>query len=376
MMLCRDLPRGELIVGRGKAKTHTVTIRDVARDSGFSSTTVSIVLNDAPLARFIPDGTKARIQKVAKQLGYRPNLFARSLRSNRSHTVGLMVFDITDPYCTLILRGVQNALYQASYMPVLTDVQNERARFEKYLEMLLARRVEGLVVLANWLFMDINLLADLEKNRVPSVMIGRELDTGSVSSIIVDNEAGAGLALQHLYDLGHRNIAFIRGPSALSDSAARWRGIRRCARTTGMTLQSQMVVDLPESSDPMSGFEGGYRLTQELVKKKRAFSALMAFDDMSALGAIRALAESGLRVPQDCSVIGFDDISPAAICTPTLTTIRQPMEAMGTLAVSILLEAIGAIREPREFPAVHRKIAPELVVRESTAVKPSSTRSQ
>jgi LacI family transcriptional regulator len=137
-----------------------------------------------------------------------------------------------------------------------------------------------------------------------------------------------------------------------------------------------MVVDLPESSDPMSGFEGGYRLTQELVKKKRAFSALMAFDDMSALGAIRALAESGLRVPQDCSVIGFDDISPAAICTPTLTTIRQPMEAMGTLAVSILLEAIGAIREPREFPAVHRKIAPELVVRESTAVKPSSTRSQ
>jgi LacI family transcriptional regulator len=343
MMLCRDLPRGELIVGRGKAKTHTVTIRDVARDSGFSSTTVSIVLNDAPLARFIPDGTKARIQKVAKQLGYRPNLFARSLRSN---------------------------------MPVLTDVQNERARFEKYLEMLLARRVEGLVVLANWLFMDINLLADLEKNRVPSVMIGRELDTGSVSSIIVDNEAGAGLALQHLYDLGHRNIAFIRGPSALSDSAARWRGIRRCARTTGMTLQSQMVVDLPESSDPMSGFEGGYRLTQELVKKKRAFSALMAFDDMSALGAIRALAESGLRVPQDCSVIGFDDISPAAICTPTLTTIRQPMEAMGTLAVSILLEAIGAIREPREFPAVHRKIAPELVVRESTAVKPSSTRSQ
>src|SRR5690242_6434926 len=137
------------------AKTrNTVTLRDVARESGFSPTTVSIVLNDAPLARYIPDETKAAIHKAVKKLGYRPNLFARSLRGQRSHTVGVMVFDMTDPYCTLILRGIENTLFQASYMPILTDVHNDRGRFERYLEMLLDRHVEALIVVANWLFVD------------------------------------------------------------------------------------------------------------------------------------------------------------------------------------------------------------------------------
>jgi len=140
-----------------------VTIRDVAKESGFSATTVSIVLNDAPLARYIPSTTKKRIESAAKRLGYRPNVFARSLRSRRSHTVGVMVFDATDPFCTLVLRGIQNSLYQASYLPILTDVQNEHARFERYLEMLLERRVEALIVVANWLFVNIEVLGDLEK---------------------------------------------------------------------------------------------------------------------------------------------------------------------------------------------------------------------
>ena len=171
-------------------KTSVITIRDVAKESGFSSTTVSIVLNDAPLARYIPPATKKRIEKAAKKLGYRPNLFARSLRSKRSHTVGVMVFDMTDPYCTLILRGIENSLYQSSYLPILTDVHNERSRFERYLEMLLDRRVEALIVLANWLFVDIDVLADLEKSSIPTVMIARELQTDTVSSVIVDNEMG------------------------------------------------------------------------------------------------------------------------------------------------------------------------------------------
>ena len=125
------------------------TIRDVAERSGFSSATVSIVLNNAPLARYIPDTTKGRIQRAASHLGYRPNLFARSLRGRRSQTVGVMVFDMTDPYCTLVLRGIENTLFQSSYLPILTDVHNERSRFERYLEMLLDRRIEGLVILAN-----------------------------------------------------------------------------------------------------------------------------------------------------------------------------------------------------------------------------------
>src|SRR5438094_3186369 len=173
-----------------------VTIRDVAKESGFSSTTVSIVLNNAPLARYIPAATKKRIEKAAKRLGYRPNLFARSLRSKRSHTVGVMVFDMTDPYCTLVLRGIENTLYQSSYLPILTDVHNERSRFERYLEMLLDRRIEGLIVLANWLFVDIHLLGDLEKNSIPTAVVGCELETDSMSSVIVDNEIGGYMALE------------------------------------------------------------------------------------------------------------------------------------------------------------------------------------
>jgi LacI family transcriptional regulator len=343
-----------------------ITIRDVAKESGFSSTTVSIVLNDAPLARYIPPATKKRIEKAAKKLGYRPNMFARSLRSKRSHTIGVMVFDMTDPYCTLILRGIENTLYQSSYLPILTDVHNEGSRFERYLEMLLDRRVEALIVLANWLFVNIDVLADLEKSSIPSVMIARELQTDTVSSVIVDNEMGAYSAIEHLHSLGHRKIAFIRGPKTLADSAPRWQGIRSFAKSTGLALDPRLIVDLPESGDPISSFEAGYKLTDELIKQKRPFTALMAFDDMTAFGAIRALAKAGLRVPEHCSVIGFDDVAASSLYTPALTTIRQPMEAMGAMAANLAIEGINAVLEKREISAVHRKMAPELAVREST----------
>jgi LacI family transcriptional regulator len=353
-------------VNSASAKTSVVTIRDVARESGFSSTTVSIVLNNAPLARYIPAGTKKRIERAAKKLGYRPNLFARSLRSKRSHTVGVMVFDMTDPYCTLILRGIENSLYQSSYLPILTDVHNEGSRFERYLEMLLDRRIEGLIVLANWLFLDINLLADVEKSSIPTAVIGCELKTDSISSVIVDNELGGRIALEHLHSLGHRKIAFIRGPKTLGDSSPRWKGVRAFAQSAGLELDSRLIVDLPESRDPISGFEDGYKLTEELIKRKRPFTALMAFDDLTAFGAIRALAKAGIRVPEQCSVIGFDDVAASGLYTPPLTTVRQPMEIMGNMTVNIIVDGMNAVLENKKVGAIHRKVAPELVVREST----------
>jgi LacI family transcriptional regulator len=303
----------------------------VAQRSGFSSATVSIVLNNAPLARYIPDATKARIQRAAAHLGYRPNLFAQSLRNRRSHTVGVMVFDMTDPYCTLVLRGIENCLYQSSFLPILTDVHNDRSRFERYLEMLLDRRIEGLIVIANWLFLDINVLADLEKSKIPSAV-----------------------------------IAFIRGPKQLFDTQPRWRGVRQLASEKGLKLDPKLIVDLPESREPYSGFEDGFKLTEELLHRRRPFTAIMAFDDMTAFGAIRALSKAGIKVPEQCSVIGFDDVAPAAFYHPSLTTIRQPMEAMGAAAANLVVEAINAVLDKKSAPAVHRKVAPELMVREST----------
>src|SRR5205807_8885471 len=272
----------------------TITIRDVAKASGFSATTVSIVLNNAPLARYIPPQTKGKIQNAAKKLGYHPNIFAKSLRSKRNHTVGVMVFDITDPYCTLIIRGIENSLYQASYLPILTDAHNDRSRLERYLELLLERRVEALIVLANWLFIDINLLADLEKSEIPTVIIGRELESKSISSVIVDEEGGANAALAHLHGLGHRKIAFVRGPKALMSAKKRWKGIQKFAQSAGLELDQRLIVELPDQLNPNVGVDDGYKMTEELLKRKRVFTALMAFDDMTAMGAIRALTKAGV----------------------------------------------------------------------------------
>jgi DNA-binding LacI/PurR family transcriptional regulator len=343
-----------------------VTLRDVAQESAVSTATVSIVLNNAPLARYIPSTTKERIERAAKKLGYRPKRASRSASTKRNHTVAVMVFDITDPYCTLILRGIENALYQASYLPFFTDAHNQRTRFERYLEMLLARPIEGLIIVANWLFVDINFLADLEKRNIPSVLIGRALSPGSISSVMVDNEAGSHLAMEHIYSLGHRKIAFIRGPKTLADTAPRWRGVRSFARSAGLNIDPALVVDLPDSLDPNSGYEGGFKLIEELLRRKKRFTSVFAFDDMTALGVVRGLARAGLKVPEDCSVIGFDDVMPAGMSVPAITTVRQPMEELGGAAVEIVVESINAALEERESAAVHRKLAPELVVREST----------
>jgi LacI family transcriptional regulator len=197
-------------------------------------------------------------------------------------------------------------------------------------------------------------------------MIGRELQTDTVSSVIVDNEVGAYAAVEHLYLLGHRKIAFIRGPKTLADSAPRWRGIRSFAKSSGLELDPRLILDLPESRDPLSSFEAGYKLTEELIKSKRPFTALMAFDDMTAFGAIRAMAKAGMRVPEHCSVTGFDDVAACSLYNPPLTTVRQPMEAMGAMAANLVVEGINAVLEKREVSAVHRKMAPELAVREST----------
>jgi len=356
----------EKLVKRPSSKSAAVTMRDVANASGFSPATVSIVLNNAPLARYIAPATKKKIEDSARKLGYRPNVMARFLRSKRTHSVGVMFFDVTDPFCTPILRGIENSLFQGSYVPILADAHNQRNRFERYLELLLERHVEALVVVANWLFVDIHLLADFSKRNIPAATIGWELPGDTVSSVMVDNEAGGRLAMEHLHKLGHRKIAYIRGPKTLIDSGPRWKGIQKFAHTAGLEIDPDLTMQLPEAFDPNSGFEGGFRLTEEFLQRRKKFTALLAFDDLTAFGAIRALNKAGIRVPEQCSVIGFDDVALSALAAPSLTTVRQPLEVMGNLAVNIIMEGITASQEKREWKITHQRVAPELVIREST----------
>jgi LacI family transcriptional regulator len=337
-----------------------VTLRDVAKESGFSPTTVSLVLNNAPLARSIPLRTQTTIKKVAQVLGYQPNQFARSLRNSKSQTVGVMVYDVTDPFCNQIIKGIEDSLYRVNYLPILTDIQNDRARLKPFVEMLVRRRVEGIIALDHH---KSKITADLDGLRVPTVIIGRELEQRSVSSVVVDNRLGGQIAIAHLHFLGHRKIAFIKGPRALIDSKERWKGVCAFAQGVGLELDSELTAELGEHT---SSHEIGHDLTRKLLGRERAFTALMAFDDMTAFGAVRALKLAGKDVPRDCSVIGFDDVATAAYYNPPLTTVRQRMEALGSRGVELLIDSIKTVHARRPLVPIHHRAVPELVVREST----------
>lgn len=346
-----------------KARSKRVTLRDVARKSGFSPSTVSIVLSAAPLSRYVATQTKEHIRKIAQELGYRPNDFARSLRSRRSNTIGVLLFDISDPYCLLILRGIEKTLRDTRWLPILMDAHNDHTRFQGYIDLFIERCAEGVIVVANWLFDEGGQLAKIAQEEMPIVVVGRDLSARNIRSVLVDNEAGGYEAIRHLYELGHRRIALIRGPQQLDDSIRRWKGVERFARESGWKIDPRLVRDLHVTDDPFSPFEGGAKATAELLDSGEPFSALLAFDDFTALGALRALNHAGLSAPRDCSVLGFDDIPHAALSTPALSTIRQPMEEMGAVAAQCVLNALD--KDKRSDPMLEM-FPPELVLRDST----------
>lgn len=350
----------------GQRKSGHVTLLDIARASGFSVSTVSIVLSEAPLSQSVAVTTRSHIREIAQQLGYHPDAYARSLRRRSTQTIGILAFDLSDPFCIPIMRGVQEGLHAAGYLPLLMDAQTQRKLFDTYLNMILERRAEGVIVIASWVFEETNLLGDIRKNNVPILIVGRDLVARGVSSILVDNEAGGALAMKHLIDLGHRQIAVIRGPQQMCDSEPRWAGIQRVAKSTSVDIDPNLVLELPGIVDPASGFEGGHRLARQMLDSRRPFTAVLAFDDLTALGVVRALSEAGLRIPQDCSVMGFDDVLPAEVATPAMTTVRQPLREMGIEAAERVLHAIRSTQSKTAQPVLHQT-TPELVVRSSTA---------
>jgi LacI family transcriptional regulator len=341
-----------------------ITIRELAREVGLSPTTVSMVLNSSPVVRKIPEETKERVRAAAKEFGYSPNPFARILRSNRSAYVGILLSDISDPYCTEVLMGIDNSLYHSGYIPILLDIRNSRIKFRRYVQTLIDRRIEGIIGVANLLLLQSELLAIIKERKIPIVLIGRETEESGINSVFVDNETGGYLAIKHLYELGHRSIAFIKGPKGMVDSKRRWQGIVSFAREAGLSIDVNLTMQLEVAR---SSYEAGFETTLKLLNSRRRFTALLAFDDLTAFGAIRAFAQVGKIVPKDCSVIGFDDIAAATFYNPPITTIRQPMEKLGALAVETFLDLANAFFAQKEIKLAHRKIKPKLIIRASTS---------
>lgn len=351
-------------------KSGHVTLLDIARACGYSVSTVSIVLSEAPLSQNVAATTRERIRAMARQLGYHPDAYARSLRRRHTQTIAVLAYDLSDPFCIPIMRGIQAGLDPANFLPLLMDAQTQRRLFDSYLKMILERRAEGVIVIASWIFEETNLLADIEKNHVPIVIVGRDLTRRKIRSVLVDNEAGGALAMRHLGELGHRKIAVIRGPARLFDSEPRWAGMQRAASEAGIRIDPRLLFQLPDLVDSTSSFQGGLDFARQLLNSGRSFTAVLAFDDLAALGVVRGLAEAGLRVPEDCTVLGFDDVLPASVATPGITTIRQPLAEMGLRAAQWVLQAIETEESgDRKIPRLYKAL-PELVVRMSSGPPP------
>lgn len=344
----------------------TVTLADVAQLCNVSVSSVSLVLNDKPLANMLSETTRATVRAAVRKLGYTPNRNAQALRSQRSSTIGVVVFDIADPFCTLILKGIQTALEPSGMLPIIMDATNQGEQFERYLALMSEHRVEGLIVVANWLLADKDITGNLEAFAVPVVIVGRQVDSPTVCSVLVDNEKGGFLALQHLYLMGHRRIAVICGPKGLQDSRRRREGIERYAESVGLELDKDLILEMPDAANALAGFDAGYEAMTCLLAAGKSFSAVLAFDDLTALGAIRALHENGLRVPEEVSVIGFDDIPAASLTTPGLSTIRQDMNAMGVTAAEHIIAMIETRGTTNALASVYLA-KPMVISRESTS---------
>jgi DNA-binding LacI/PurR family transcriptional regulator len=337
--------------GAARAARKPVSLKKLAEHLGLSPATVSLVINRSTVADSIPQETKDRIFAAARKFKYRPNFFARSLRTQRSFSIGVIVPEVSDGYSASVMSGVEDYLLQEGYFYFVASHRHRPDLIDEYPRMFLERSVDGLIgVDTPW---HLNL-------SVPVVTVSGHNDVKGVVNIVLDHQRAAEVALKHLFHLGHRHIAFIKGQEFSSDTEVRWTNIERVARQLGLTINRRLVAQLQgDSPSPQLG----YVATKSLLASAEPFTALFAFNDISAMGAIRALRESGLHVPEDVSVVGFDDIQSAAYQNPGLTTVRQPLREMGRAAAEILLKRIN-----RPGLDLHDKhiVEPELVVRETT----------
>lgn len=335
------------------AGSTSISLKELAQHLGLSSATVSLVINRSPGAKSIPNSTQERVRQAARELNYRPNLMARSLRQKRSFTIGVVVPEVSEGYAALVLSGIEDHLLQEGYFYFVVSHRHRPDLIEEYPSLLQQRAVEGLIAVDTVL---------TEPSSLPAVAISGHRQVPGVTNIVLDHNLAAQLALQHLQKSGHSRIALIKGQDFSSDTEIRWRALHTVAKQLGIVIYDELTIQL-DSDSPSP--EVGYGVTRKLLARGEPFSALFAFNDISAIGAIQALRESGRRVPEDVSVIGFDDIQSAAYQNPGLTTVRQPLRQMGVIAAETLLDRINSPRQadyPREII-----VKPELIVRASTA---------
>jgi LacI family transcriptional regulator len=359
-----DKKRAEKSSGeRAAGKKKAATLKDVAEHVGLSPSTVSLVLNRAPAAQSIPAETHERVLAAAHELDYRPNFVARSLRSRRTFSIGVLVPEISEGYATAVMSGVEDHLLDNGFFSLMASHRFRDDLIAENLVLLRDRLVEGFILVNTRL---------REAPGLPTVTISSHERFRDVINVVIDHDRAAMLALNHLAELGHRRIAVLRGHPLTGDASDRWRAISEAADSLGLDIPPELTLQFgddasEEGFSPDAHLQEGYEYGEKLLATGAEFTAFFAFNDIAAIGAMKAFADSSLRVPEDISVVGFDDIESAAFHNPSLSTVRQPMHEMGEIAARLLLERLGGETPESEVVTVE----PSLVVRESTGPAPA-----
>lgn len=332
-----------------------ISIKDIARQAQVSHSTVSRALSGSVL---VSAATRTRIQQLAQEMGYSPDAQARSLVKGRTQTIGVVVTTITDPFIAEVVQGIESTAYDSGYTVILTSSNHEPEREINAVEMLRSKRVDGLIVTSSRV--GAVYLNHLERVGVPIVLINNNReDTGPYTySISVDNPHGGCLATQHLIHRGHRQIAYIAGRTNHSSDVGRREGYLWALAAAGIAFDPARIVSGNGRSD------GGEAAFRELWKLREKVTAVFCYNDVTAIGVIRAARAAGLSVPHDLAIVGFDDIPFASYVQPPLTTVAQPKFAMGQRAVEMVLELVDMPRPGESLSNV--MVRGELVVRESS----------
>jgi LacI family transcriptional regulator len=328
-----------------------ITIREVAEKAGVSPTTVSHVVNNT---RYVSDDVRARVMDAMRELNYRPNALARSLRRGETHTLGLILPDSANPFFAEIGRAIETAAFERGYSVILCNTENDIEKERMYTEVLENKQVDGMIFVASGDHRET--LSQIAQKGLPLVVVDRDMGSLELDTVTTDNHHGGLIATQHLLSLGHRIIACITGPSNITPSAERVTGYRAALQQAGILVDESLVVR--GDFHAPSGYEGAMQLFQRSPRP----TAIFACNDMMAIGVIRAATQLGLRIPEDVSIASFDNIELASYTTPPLTSVAQPKQEIGQMAITLLLERMqNASLPPR------RNILPtRLVIREST----------
>lgn len=335
---------------RPETKETRVTLKTLAEHLHLTAGTISAALNDSAAARAIPEHTKRRILDAARELNYKPNYFARSLRLQRTYTIGVIAQQIGDPYGAAIISGIEEYLRDSEYFFLTVIHRHDQKVLQTYSQMLMARGVEGFITVDTSI---------KETPALPTVAVAGHRYVPGVTNITIDHKVAARLALTHLLEHGHREIAFLKGQKDSSDSKTRWTAICEVAQELNVRVRPELTVQIETD---LATPELGYPSAKKLLARNEHFTALFAYNDISAIGAIQAFQEAGIRVPEDVSVVGFDDIPLSVIFKPELTTVCQPLRRMGQIAAKTIIQQIEKTAEYQ--PEI--MIEPELIQRASS----------